>query len=484
MSDYLVMQDFIGFTYNGYHSSQLGIYRTSNSSRFDDDITATMADKTAEVPGGNGQYYFGTTFTNKTFNVPFVFDNLTEDKLRTIKKIFSGDGIHDLIFDETPFKAWSAKVTGSATMKHLCFEENGQRIYKGEGSITFTCYYPYAHTPTKLWIKEYNNTTQKIEFKYTTRDGRNPWNYDPSIYISKDEWIESSGLSKYDVDNQSSYDSGVKTQNLGDLPSHFEVKKTGSISSNSKLLVRGKQITIKEACSDLKWNSKTGIVTGTVNGTEKIISCDGELIRTLPCADSPPQENLDRAFYPNINTTFIRQTTGTHKYFEKKGFNENKELAFEVKLSSSTTLGKIKVHLNAWQSDGQKIILGWDIYKKASDYSTTIQQSPLASGDFTHTTTAVEAFDLIIDVADKKITNCTVILVLRLKYNSKTGNITPVTVDSTDITGSFASGNGFSDQCVYLNGVMTDKGYQYLSIDIAKLTAEPTATIDFQYWYR
>ena len=140
--------DFIGFTYNGYHSIRdLGIYRVSDGSRYTEDLAPTMEDKTAEVPGADGMYYFGTRFKERTFNVQYAFDSLTESGLARLKEAFRGDGIHDLIFDETPYKVWGAKVTGSAQIKHLCFEENGERVYKGEGSITFTCYYPYAHTP-------------------------------------------------------------------------------------------------------------------------------------------------------------------------------------------------------------------------------------------------------------------------------------------------------------------------------------------------
>ena len=140
--------DFIGFTYNGYHSIRdLGIYRTSDGSRYTEDLAPTMEDKTAEVPGADGMYYFGTRFKERTFNVQYAFDGLTESGLARLKEAFRGDGIHDLIFDEAPYKVWGAKVTGSAQIKHLCFEENGERVYKGEGSITFTCYYPYAHTP-------------------------------------------------------------------------------------------------------------------------------------------------------------------------------------------------------------------------------------------------------------------------------------------------------------------------------------------------
>lgn len=144
--------DFIGFTYNGKHSwRDLGIYRTSDGSRYNGSLTATMTDKTADVPGGDGQYYFGTTFKNKTFTVNYAFDELTEARFQQLKNVFDGKGIHDLIFDEQPDEVWSAKVTGTASIKYLCFDDKSlkdgyQRIYKGEGSITFTCYHPFARS--------------------------------------------------------------------------------------------------------------------------------------------------------------------------------------------------------------------------------------------------------------------------------------------------------------------------------------------------
>ena len=64
-----------------------------------------------------------------------------------MRQAFSGDGIHDLVFDESPYKVYSAKVAGAASIKYLCFENNGKRVYKGDGNLQFTCFYPYAHTP-------------------------------------------------------------------------------------------------------------------------------------------------------------------------------------------------------------------------------------------------------------------------------------------------------------------------------------------------
>jgi hypothetical protein len=57
----------------------------------------------------------------------------------------------DLWFAEEPYKVYTVKVTGMPTIKAIPFEEisNGKKvkIYKGEGSVTFTAYWPYAHTP-------------------------------------------------------------------------------------------------------------------------------------------------------------------------------------------------------------------------------------------------------------------------------------------------------------------------------------------------
>lgn len=140
--------DFIGFTYNGKHSSRdLGIYRTSNGSRYIENLTPTLTDKTTDAAGRDGQYYFYTTAKNQTFSVSYVFDSLTESGLRKLKQVFNGREIHDLIFDEAPYKTWSAKVTGNSQVKHLCFTDaNGDRVYRGEGTLTFTCYWPYART--------------------------------------------------------------------------------------------------------------------------------------------------------------------------------------------------------------------------------------------------------------------------------------------------------------------------------------------------
>jgi hypothetical protein len=64
-----------------------------------------------------------------------------------MKEWLSGKEMNDLWFAEAPYKVYCAKVTGHPVLKYIPFEEDGKRIYKGEGTVQFTAYWPYAHTP-------------------------------------------------------------------------------------------------------------------------------------------------------------------------------------------------------------------------------------------------------------------------------------------------------------------------------------------------
>ena len=142
--------DYMGFTYGSKHSSDLGIVRVSSGGRFNENLLPTIQDKTVQVPGGDGTYYFGSYYTQRQFSVPFAFDSLTEQQVAELKSHFGDKQIHDLIFDETPYKVYRAKVTGTATMKYLAFSEGEtNRLYKGEGTLQFTCYDPYARSRYK-----------------------------------------------------------------------------------------------------------------------------------------------------------------------------------------------------------------------------------------------------------------------------------------------------------------------------------------------
>ena len=149
---------FIGFTYNGKHSiDDFGVYRTSDGNRCNYNLIPQLNDKTADVPGGHGQYYFNSTYKTRQFSISIAFDNLPEDKFHQMKQWLSGTEIHELSFDEREEVKYSAKVTGTPQLKFICFDDDRKNIYKGEGTIQFTCYFPFG----------YINRSQQIQAKTT-----------------------------------------------------------------------------------------------------------------------------------------------------------------------------------------------------------------------------------------------------------------------------------------------------------------------------
>ena len=180
--------DFTGFSFDGVHTSELNLYRVSDGDRYEEQILPELEDRTIEVPGANRGYYFGSDWKPRTFTVQLAFDSVTEVQYRNIRRLFGQKSICPLIFDERPYKVYMAKIESPISLETVCFDEpikfddeprggvrrinrtggnpageletiypykheidsrtgkpKTQRIYKGEGSIDFILYEPFAH---------------------------------------------------------------------------------------------------------------------------------------------------------------------------------------------------------------------------------------------------------------------------------------------------------------------------------------------------
>lgn len=201
--------DFIGFTFNGVHSSELGILRVSDGSRYDKDLLPTIRDRVVPVPGGDGSYYFGSDYTQKSFNFNIAFDSMTERQMRKLQTLFGSRKLHRLIFDELPFKYYMVKVAGSPKLKYICFDEGDQRIYKGEGSLSFNAFFPFARSVHKFLNQ-----------------------YPSEQYPNKNEWSAASRM----LSAKGTYDSpgtSIKLHNAGDVEAdwfaYFALSSSGSL---------------------------------------------------------------------------------------------------------------------------------------------------------------------------------------------------------------------------------------------------------------
>ena len=243
--------DFIGFTFGDHHSSEFGIVRTSNGSRFDENLLPTIQDKTVQVPGGDGTYYFGSYYTQRQFSIQIAFDSLTEDNLRKLKRWLGDKKIKDFIFDEVPYKAYRAKVTGSATIKHLCFTEDGARVYKGEGTIQFTCYEPFARLR-----KEVGSNTKEF--------------YSIDKYPTMEEWIKASGiLTEEKMQNMDKFDQSTNTAKIYN-PGDFECDFTLTIRFTDKK-ISGRTLWIED-----KDNNSLTIKEIDQKGTDFAVKVDSK----------------------------------------------------------------------------------------------------------------------------------------------------------------------------------------------------------------
>lgn len=219
----VIKGDFIGFTIGDFHSSQLGILRTSNGDRFDENLLPAFSDSTAQVPGGNGSYYWKSLFSERNFSIPIAYDSMTEKQFRTLRRVMSSKDIIPLVFDERPYKEYLVKPTGTPQLNFICFDEKDARVYKGEGTLEFTAYYPFARNRhIKGHGLKYLN-----EFKTNGEYSLPEWS---GFMSNRDEWSESSGMlmeqGEYDKTvkfNTKAPKYGIRLYNAGDLETDFKL---------------------------------------------------------------------------------------------------------------------------------------------------------------------------------------------------------------------------------------------------------------------
>ena len=279
--------DFIGFSFNEHRSESLGIVRVSDGSRYNEDLVPTTQDKTVQVPGGDGFYYFGSDYTQRQFSINIAFDELTEKQFRELQQVFGTKELGKLVFDERPYKYYMVK-SSKPQLKYICFGKEGDRIYKGEGTLNFTAYYPYAKSVHKF-LDEYSDK-------------------------NKDEWKEASGMRPSKQTTEFTYDTfdendTVRVYNAGDLEADFILKFNGAPSdavnielsqqdvSDKKAFLNLKKFGLKNADTGFQINTKTNLIEGFnaegLTGTlynENITQGDFFKIPTRDFFKIPPQE--------------------------------------------------------------------------------------------------------------------------------------------------------------------------------------------------
>lgn len=162
--------DYIGFTFNGVHSSDLGIVRVSDGSRYTNDLLPVLMDKRSQQGQGSASWdgvpYFGSNYTQKNFELNIAYDRVNEADMVAMQRLFGDKTPHYLWFDENPYKQYLVKIAAPPQFKWVCFDETNNggeaRYYKGEGNLRFVSYVPYA----RARVPFLDSSIDEVHLKY------------------------------------------------------------------------------------------------------------------------------------------------------------------------------------------------------------------------------------------------------------------------------------------------------------------------------
>ena len=214
MRDIVYKDDYVGFTYAGIHSSQLGIKSVTSGKRYKKYLSPTSKDNTATIPGRDGMVYFGNNKSKLQFDFNIAFDDITEEEYMELYRWLDSE-MGELILDEQPYIKYYAKPTGTNQIKYLVFlDDNNERVYKGEGTIKFVCYDTDGHSVSK-WLNDYSNTGFNNDKNFnieSVSDSINEWAQSARLLSQKEEAFRT-----YDI----VIDNRINVYNPGAKPTNF-----------------------------------------------------------------------------------------------------------------------------------------------------------------------------------------------------------------------------------------------------------------------
>lgn len=312
--------DFTGFKINGIHSSELGITRIADGDRYDETLIPDLEDKTVEIPGNDGSYYYGSYFKPREFKINVAFDHLTNPQFRRLRQLTSNRRLFPLVFDEAPYKVYMVKASAPPEFHYICFDETkvtysstgqedyidgsidhidhssnqSEMIYKGEGDLTFTAYNPFGYAPHKTlneYKEEYDNVDEWAETsglketlsgydksekyrKYSTKEEDNP--QELGLYVlNNEEYVLTTDTNPVDgiIYYKMYGDREIQVYNPGDISTPFKLyipfdnndivpKLTIELKN-----VEGARLQLEEVAKETgSAVDPTGIVINTKNG--------------------------------------------------------------------------------------------------------------------------------------------------------------------------------------------------------------------------
>lgn len=149
--------EYVDFTLDGVNiRTTYGIYRTSDGADgYNRDGLPKIESLTKENTTGDGTYWFGDLYRGLDIKIPIAFDNLYREDWEKFMKFLERNKYFELIFCEQPYKKYYVRLSSSPEVSFIPHDSDydqpvtSKTIFKGKGTINFTCDDGYAICPNK-----------------------------------------------------------------------------------------------------------------------------------------------------------------------------------------------------------------------------------------------------------------------------------------------------------------------------------------------
>lgn len=133
-----------GFTYNGIHSEDLGLYYlpTEEDRWFPDPEFEVYS---SDIEWRHGGVYYDSKATIREFTLNCFFENIDIAKRQAIKAWLKRGTVGMLIFDEMPFVYWMVRP-GKIPVGNWYYDQD---TYSGTVVVTFEAYNPFGYLTRK-----------------------------------------------------------------------------------------------------------------------------------------------------------------------------------------------------------------------------------------------------------------------------------------------------------------------------------------------
>lgn len=162
-------RSFISFSFGGKQIEDFDLIAVTENNRLQRNGSGAFEDLTTTYEVIDGQFYWGTHFTNNQLDLVLATDGITEDKLDEFKHWFAGDATRELILAEHPNRAIMARVATPPVISMLPFEEETEvviqdlkyptsvTVYRGNILLSFVMDEPFWYSKVNIFGEKKDN---------------------------------------------------------------------------------------------------------------------------------------------------------------------------------------------------------------------------------------------------------------------------------------------------------------------------------------